>query len=516
MVFMKLTIKRLDLDAGGKTVVIMNKEDAGELGVHPLDRIIIRNGRHEVSAVVNVSKDFVERGKILAYAEVADHLGLGAEREVDVRRREDLLSKKSIKRKIQGAKLRDEEIREIIRDVTCHNLNDLEISAFITALSINGLSTEEIVSLTNTMSSSGKLLNLGKKRIFDKHSLGGCPGDKTTMLLVPIIAAAGLVIPKTSSRAITSPAGTADRFETLAGVSFSVREMERIVRKTNGCIVWGGSLDMAPADDLFIKIEYPLGLDPLFIPSIMSKKKSVNASHLVIDIPTGRGTKVKTFGEAYEIASEFMGVGKRIGINTSCGITFGEQPIGRCIGPMLEAREALETLMNPVASDVTEKACSLAGILLEMAGKGNKQTAYSILRSGKAEKKMREIIAAQSGNEKIMPSDICPGDRKLTICSESSGTVMWVKNNCIAEAAKLAGAPKDRAAGIRIHAKIGERVRKKAPLITLYASKSSKLAEAEKFIREVRPIELVENPKSMMPVTRIEKEKSETYFMLER
>lgn len=513
---MKIRIKRLDLDAGGKTVIIMNREDADEIGVHPLDRVVISSGKKEVTAVVNVSKDFVNSGNALAYAEVADHLGLDGEGIAEVRRREDLLSKKSIRRKIFGAKLREEEIREIVKDVTEHNLNDLEISAFVTALSIRGLGMEEIVNLTKIMSGSGKTLELKKKRIFDKHSLGGCPGDKTTILLVPLIASAGMTIPKTSSRAITSPAGTADRFETLANVCFTTKEMERIVRKTNGCIVWGGALDMAPADDLFIRIEYPLGLDPLYIPSIMSKKKSVNATHLVIDIPTGRGAKVKTFGQAYEIASDFIGVGKRIGIRTSCGITFGEQPIGRCIGPVLEAREALSSLMRHDVSDVTEKACSLAGMLMEMAGKGNKETAYRLLRTGKAEKKLREIIAAQGGNSRAKPSDLCPGDKKVTIRSEKKGTVLWVKNHCIAETAKIAGAPKDKGAGIYLHAKIGETVRAGDPLLTIYASKSSKLSEAERFAKEVCPIDMVGDPGKMMPVTKIDKEKSETYFMLER
>jgi AMP phosphorylase len=513
---MKLKAKRLDLDAGGKTVILMNKEDADELGVHPLDRVIVSNSKKEVTAVVNISQNFVKQGSILAYAEVADHLSMDGQKEVDVRRREDLLSKKSIKRKINGSKLREEEIQEIIKDVVCHNLNDLEISAFVTALTIRGMTQEEIVSLTRAMSGSGKTLDFKKKPILDKHSLGGCPGDKTTMLLVPIIAAAGFTIPKTSSRAITSPAGTADRFESLANVNLSIEEMKRVVRKTNACIVWGGALDMAPADDLFIKIEYPLGLDPLYIPSIMSKKKSVNATHLVIDIPTGRGTKVKTFGDAYEVASEFIGVGKRIGIKTTCGITFGEQPIGHCIGPILEAREALEIISNPKINDVTEKACSLAGILMEMIGKGNKETAYRILKSGKAEKKLREIIAAQSGNEKIKPSDLHPGDKTVVIRTPIKGTVMWIKNHCIAEAAKLAGAPKDKGAGIILHAKIGSVVKVNEPLLTIYASKTTKLNEAEKFIKEAEPLVVVEDATKLMSVTKIEKEKSESYFSLDR
>ncbi len=513
---MKLKVRKLDLDAGGKTVVIMNKDDAAELGVHPLDRVVMRNGKSEVTSVVNVSSKFVKPGYALAYSEVAEDLGLKGEKELEVSRREELLSKKSIRRKINGAKLDEREMREIVKDVVCRNLNDLELSAFITALYIHGLSMEEIVSLTNAMSCSGKILDLKKKQVFDKHSLGGCPGDKTSLLLVPIIAAAGLTIPKTSSRAITSPAGTADRFEVLANVSLGISEMKRVVNKTNGCIVWGGALDMAPADDLFIKIEYPLGLDPLYIPSIMSKKKSVNASHLVIDIPTGRGTKVKTFGEAYEIASEFIGIGKRIGIKTSCGVTYGEQPVGRAIGAALEAREALELISGRSMTDATEKACSLAGILFEMADKGSRETAINILRSGKAEKKLRQIIDAQCGNSKIKPSDIVIGEKKAKIISEKSGTVIWIANEIMAEAAKIAGAPKDKEAGILLNAKIGSVVKAGDTLFTIYSNKSNKLSDAEKFIRTSEPMAIVKDINSIMNVKKIEDERYERYFMLER
>lgn len=513
---MKLTIKKLDLDAGGKTVVIINKDDAEELGVHPLDRVILKNGKSEITSVVNVSSHFVKPGHALAYVEVASALGIKDEKEIDVSRREELLSKKSIKRKINGSKLSDREIKEIVKDVVCRNLSDLEISAFITALHVHGLSTEEIVSLTNAMSCSGKTLNLKSKKIYDKHSLGGCPGDKTTILLVPIIAAAGLTIPKTSSRAITSAAGTADRFEVLANVNLNICEMERVVRKTNGCIVWGGSLDMAPADDLFIRIEYPLGLDPLYIPSIMSKKKSVNATNLVVDIPTGRGTKIKTFSEAYEVASDFIEIGKRMGIKTICGVTYGEQPIGRAIGAALEAREALELISGKKMTDATEKACALSGMLLDMAGKGGKETALRLLKSGKAEQKLRQIIECQGGNPAIKPSDIAIGDKTFELKAEKAGTVLWLRNDILAEAAKRAGAPKDREAGIMLNAKLGTVVKKGDVLMTIYSNKTTKLSEAEKLVCNSDTIAVVEDINRVMPIKKIEEEKYEKYFILER
>ena len=135
-----------------------------------------------------------------------------------------------------------QDIVAIVKDVVERHLSTVEIAAFLTALSIHGLSTGETEALSRAMISTGKTIDFGTGPILDKHSVGGIPGDKTSMLVVPIVAAAGFTIPKTSSRAITSPAGTADRVETLCPVNLSIKEIKEVVKKTNGCLVWGGSL----------------------------------------------------------------------------------------------------------------------------------------------------------------------------------------------------------------------------------------------------------------------------------
>lgn len=515
---MKLTAKRLDMDTGGKLIVVMNKNDAEELGIKPLNRIFVKFKRKIITCIVNISQNFVKEGEILLYNEAWNLLGLKNIDTVEVEKRPEIISKTFIRKKINGQRINEEEIKEIVKDVVNNNLNDLELAAFITALHIYGLSLEEEVAFIKAMVEVGKRLELkGKRIICDKHSLGGVPGDKTTILLVPIIASLGLTIPKTSSRAITSAAGTADRMECLAPVNLSLEEMKRVVEKTNGCIVWGGSVDISPADDLFIRIEQPLNLDPLYAPSILSKKKAVGATHLVLDLPTGRGAKIKTFGEAFDVASKFIKVSKKLGINTRCAITFGEQPVGYSIGPGLEAKEALEALITRKSpEDLIDKACSLAGILLEMVGKGNKNLALKALESGKAEKKLREIIEEQGGRRNIMPSDIKIGDKTVEITSKKRGIVMWIKNNELAELAKIAGTPKDKGAGIKLHVKIGDRVKENDKLFTIYAEKSTKLQEAEKFAREIEPIVVVEDLKKNMLIKIIKEERFERSFILER
>ncbi|RLI97606.1 MAG: hypothetical protein DRP00_03790 [Candidatus Aenigmatarchaeota archaeon] len=316
------------------------------------------------------------------------------------------------------------------------------------------------------------------------NSIGGAVGDKTSLLLVPIVAAAGLTIPKTSSRAITSACGTADRAECLMPVDLSIEEMKKVVEKTNGCIVWGGALHLAPADDIFIRIEHPLEIDPLLFPSIMAKKKAVGATHLVIDIPCGRGTKVKTIGDANLLAKDFIELGRKLGIKTQCAITYGEQPIGYAIGPTLEAREALEVLAGKNVPDLMDKVCNLARILFKLVGK--KADPLKILKSGKAEKKLREIIGMQGGDERIKAQDIEVGGYKLDVKAEKGGLIFWIDNHALIQVARAAGSPKDKGAGLLVYKKIGEKAKKGEKLFTIFAEKRRKLRRAEKILKELR------------------------------
>jgi thymidine phosphorylase/intein/homing endonuclease len=325
----------------------------------------------------------------------------------------------------------------------------------------------------------------GNGPIFLHNSIGGIAGDKTTLILVPIVASVGLTIPKTSSRAITGAGGTADRAECLMPVNLNLEEMKEVVEKTNGCIIWGGTLHLAPADDIFIQVEYPLGIDPLLFPSIMSKKKAVGATHLVIDIPCGRGAKVKTIGDANILAKDFIELGKRLGIKTQCAITHGEELIGYTVGPALEAREALEVLMGKNVPDLIDKATDLASILFEMVGKKfGKKIALKALTSGKAEKKLREIIDAQGGNPKIKPEDIQIGEHKLDVFSKNRGLVLWINNAELNRIARAAGAPKDKGAGIKVYKKVWEPVKKGEKLFTVFAEKYRKLERVEKALEE--------------------------------
>jgi AMP phosphorylase len=495
---MELTAGVLQITAGGKRIVILNDETAALLGVHSSDRVKVSFAGKEIIAMANLAMDF-PADRVWFYAEIAQALGITGDEVVDVALAPMPESLGNVRAKLRGERLRDEQVFTIVKDVVEQHLSDIEISAFLTALKVYGLSMGETEAMSRAMVETGKSLSFGKPPILDKHSIGGIPGDKTSMVLVPIIAAAGYTIPKTSSRAITSPAGTADRVETLCPVNLEIEEIQAVVKKTGGCLVWGGALELAPADDLFIRVEYPLGIDPMLLPSIMSKKKAMGATHLVVDIPTGMGAKIKTATEAYSLASDFVHLGNHLGIEVRCALTFGDQPLGCGIGPVLEAREALNTLMCNGPVDVHNKAVSIAGILFEMVGeKDGRKKAEEMLNSGKAERKLREIIEAQGGNPNIKPEELPVGSEHAQVRAKERGRVMWINTDSIVQIARAAGTPKEAGSGILLYAKIGDAVAMDGVLFEGYAERASKLEAALALAEKLEPVVLSRKPEERM------------------
>jgi AMP phosphorylase len=516
---MEFKVKLLGIRAGGKQIIVIDDEYASQMGIHSSDRVRITYKNMNLIAIANVASNFPEK-TVGIYEEVQDKLKITEGETVKVQGAERPESLGHIREKINGRKLRKEEIKSIILDVVERHLSDVELASFVTSLHIRGTSMDEVEGLTKAMIETGKTIDFGKSPILDKHSIGGVPGDKTTILVVPIVAAAGFTIPKTSSRAITSPAGTADRVEVLCPVDLSFEEMREAVKKTNACLAWGGALDLAPADDLLIQVEYPLSIDPLLLPSILSKKKAIGAQYLVVDIPTGRGAKIKTIGEAQALAQDFIELGKRLGIHIQCGVTFGEQPIGYAIGPALEAREALLAVMNKGPLDLVNKACSLAGLLFEMMGIENgEQKAKEIIQSGKAEKKLREIIAVQGGDPQVQPENIKLGKEVTEIKSKEAGTVQWINNRYIAQIARAAGAPKIKCAGVLLNKKLGDKVEAGEVLYQIYSGNKQKLKAAVRLSEKLETIGVTGKFGEKMLVDRIPTEKvsyEKKPFVLER
>ena len=400
-----------------------------------------------------------------------------------------------ILKKIKGKILSALEIREIIKDTVNGKLSDVELAALITAIKIQGMTNEEIINLTQAEVSTGNLFDFGSD-VYDKHSTGGVPGNKVSLIIVPIVAAAGLIIPKTSTRAITSPSGTADSMEVLAPVKFKSDEVKKMIKNNGACIILGGHLETAPADSILIKIEKNLHLDPfgLMIPSILAKKMSMGVKKLVLDIPCGKGTKFKNADEGRKFALFFKEISRKVKIDTECALTNAIQPIGHCVGPAIEAREALHLLYDykKGPNSLIEKSTDLAGILLEMGGKAQQgtgqQMAKNILKSGRALEKMKEIIEIQGGNPNIKPEDIEVGPEEAEFFSAKSGYVTDIDNSIINKIAKTAGCPQEKLAGVQLFKKIGALVKEGDLIFKIYAKNSSKLEKATKIFNASSPV----------------------------
>ena len=478
----------------GKLVVFMNAADAKKYGIAPSDRIKIKKGKKYINCVVDITQDIVPKGRIGIFEEVRETLNIKRGDSLEITPIPLPESVSAIVNKIAGKKLNDKEISNIINDVVHNALTEAEISSFLVAAHIRGLDLDETVSLTNAMVNSGDILNLNKKYILDKHCIGGVAGNRTTMIAVPIVAAAGYYIPKTSSRAITSPSGTADTMEVLADVEFSMDELKKIVLKAKGAIIWGGGVNIAPADDKMIQIRRPLHLDPLgvMLASILGKKKAVGANHLIIDIPTGRGSKVEDLNAARELAHKFKEVTTRLNIQTDVLITDGSEPVGNGIGPVLEAKDVLSVLEGDGPVDLRDKGLLIAGKLLELTGKYTKGTGYKIaediLNSGKALKKMKEIITLQGGNGKIKSSDLIPGKYTYDIKATKKARIEHIDNKNISRIARAAGAPFSKGAGLYLYKVKGDYVRKGDVILTIYAESESRLSRAIRAVKEFPPI----------------------------
>ncbi|MFH0818308.1 MAG: AMP phosphorylase [Candidatus Micrarchaeota archaeon] len=480
----------------GQDIVVLNKERAIEEDIYISDRVIVTHGDVEVTCIVDLSNVLVQPDEVGLFQESAEKLGVKPGNEVTICHARYPVSVDYIKKKMDGKELTSEEINTIIREAMENRLSDVELASLLTTMYIRELSIDETVALTNAVVSTGSQLNLEVHPIVDKHCSGGVAGNRTTMVVVPIIAAAGLYIPKTSSRSITSASGTADTMEVLASVKFSIDEMKEIVLKHHGCIVWGGAINLATVDDKLIKIRHPLRLDPkgVLLASILAKKKSVGAEYVVIDIPVGRGSKIENVDDAKSLAKDFVNVGKRLGMTIECFISDGTDPIGKGIGPALECADVLRVLQNDGPTDLKDKSLQLAGEILELCGKVPKgrgiNVAEDILRSGKAYQKMIEIIEAQGGDPKITPETLPIGTKKHAVIADKDGRVQHVDNRLINKIARAAGAPKNHGAGVLLHCEHGDKVARGDVLFEIIAEHESKLEFALKTLETANPIEL--------------------------
>jgi thymidine phosphorylase len=484
-----LIARRLGINTQQEAVVFMREDchicRAEGFAAHT--RIRIDHGDHSIIATLyQVTSDILRSNEVGMSESAWRRLALQDSAKVSVRHPAPLESLSMVRSKVYGRRLESESLATIISDVAAGRYSDIHLSSFITACSARQLDRDETIGLTHAMIDVGDRLSWDAQPVVDKHCVGGLPGNRTTPIVVAIVAACGLVMPKTSSRAITSPAGTADTMEVLAPVDLDLASMRRVVEREGGCIVWGGSVQLSPADDILIRVERALDLDSegQLVASVLSKKIAAGSTHVVLDIPVGPTAKIRSAETARALSVDLIEVAQAFGMKARAIITDGSQPVGRGIGPALEAQDVLDVLKNveDAPGDLRERALLLAGALLELGEKAANGEGLSMaaatLRSGQALQKFRRICEAQGGMR-----DPPKSTHREPIVAHAAGRITAIDNRRLARVAKLAGAPDAKAAGVELNVSLGDAVDRGQRLFVVHAESPGELAYALEYAR---------------------------------
>jgi thymidine phosphorylase len=489
-----LRLRRLGIDTYYEPVIFMRKDChiCRSEGFESRSRVLVRCRDRTVIATLNVvTTDLLSENEASLSESAWTLLDAREGDEVALSHPDPVVSLSHVRAKIYGKRVDDAGMTAIVRDIADRKYADIHLAAFLTACAGDRLDTGETAALTKAMIAVGRHISWGRTPIVDKHCVGGLPGNRTTPIVVAIVAAHGLTIPKTSSRAITSPAGTADTMETLAPVMLDAQAMRRVVEREGGCIVWGGAVQLSPADDILIRVERPLDLDSegQMVASILSKKAAAGSSHVIVDMPVGATAKVRSTEAAQSLRTLMTEVGRAVSLEVCVVITDGSQPVGRGIGPALEARDVLAVLQgkHEAPRDLRDRAATLAGQIIEFAGNAlpgmGIALAYDLLADGRAWRKFQAICEAQGGM-RTPPR----AAHTHAVPAIVAGRVVGIDNRRLARAAKLAGAPRAPAAGLELHTPLGARVERGQPLFTLHAEAPGELAYALEYLRSQPPI----------------------------
>jgi thymidine phosphorylase len=489
-----LLVKNIGIDTYRENIVFMRYDCdvCRSEGFSALTRVVVSNGNNSIIATLNVvTSDIIEHHEVGLSSESMKRLNVKSGDTISVTHLNPIESFKRVRGKMFGKRFTEESLHDIISDIVSGRYSNIELAAFIIACVNGNLNMDEIIWLTRAMIGTGVKLDWGKELILDKHCVGGIPGNRTTPIVVSIIAALGLIIPKTSSRAITSPAGTADTMETMTPVDLTIDKMRSVVEAEGGCMVWGGAVQLSPADDILISVEKALDIDSegQMIASVLSKKVSAGSTRVVVDVPVGPTAKVRTSESALHLQKQVEQVGSAIGLKVTTIITDGSQPVGKGIGPALEAHDVLAVLRNSPSCSVPlkERALLIAGALLELAGsckpsEGIKR-AREVLESGAAYKKFIRICEAQGGF-KEPPSST----KQFDILASTSGKVVSIDNRTLARIAKLAGAPRSPAAGVEFFAPLGNAISKGDLLYRIHSTSDGEMNYARSYVSSVNEI----------------------------
>ncbi len=485
-----LVIKRLGIDTHQEPTVYLrrNSHVCRAEGFATASRVQVGTDNHTIIATLNIiDSDILAPGEIGLSESAFTSLKSAEQSIVHVCHPRPIESLSHLRHKVYGHELTSAQMDSIIQDIVAGHYADVHLATFITACAGDNLSQQEIINLTRAMLEAGDRLDWQQPRVVDKHCVGGLPGNRTTPIVVSILTACGAVMPKTSSRAITSPAGTADTMSTMTEVELELPVLQQVVNQEGGCLAWGGSVHLSPADDILIRAERELDLDSegQMVASVLSKKIAAGSSHVLIDIPVGPTAKVRSQDAAQTLTQLLVETGRALGLTVEVICTDGSQPVGRGIGPALEALDIIKVLKDEsdAPGDLRDRSLLLAGRLLEMAelaetGQGY-VTAERTLKNGKAWKKFYQICEVQGGFKQPPVAHY-----QYIWSSPESGVVSGIDNRNLAKLAKLAGAPEDLAAGVTLEVKLGQSVEQGESLLAIHAESPGALNYAIEFLTD--------------------------------
>ncbi len=412
-----------------------------------------------------------------------------------------------IRKKRDGEKLSREEIQFLIDGYVGGEIPDYQVSALLMSIYFKGMDDEETAVLTDVMARSGTMLDLSKMNGFpvDKHSTGGV-GDTTSLVLIPLLAAAGLTVAKLSGRSLGHTGGTIDKLESIPGfrTDLSREEFLGLVERT-GLALADHTADMVPADRLLYELrDVTSTVDslPLIVSSIMSKKIAGGARGIVIDVKTGSGAFLKRLDDSRHLAQALVAIGVHLGRKISALITDMSQPLGRMVGNALEVREAIDTLKGHGPQDLEDLCCALGAELLISSGKISDharavEQLRKLLHDGSALEKFVQMVKNQGGNPDVVDDlRLLPtANKQIEILATQSGVVTDLDALSIGRAANLLGAGRftkddviDPAVGIEVVRKVGEPVNKGEPLAILHVNDEANLEQPRAMVTQAYTI----------------------------
>lgn len=484
--------KMMDIHEGESLVVLINEQDAWHHGITSMDKISLIYDDKEFVFDVDLSDTFVQRWEIGIFEEIKEKYGLKGGQLVTVsytKNSSEALD--ALKKWLNGKRLNQKEIFAIMKDISNNRFSDILTTYFSAMGFFYPSKDEDLYRMAKAMAETGEMLKFPGV-VADKHCMGGVPGNETTMIMIPLLTSLGIKMPKTFSKAITTPAATGECVSVLMDISFSKKEIEDLVKKNNCCLVRGGWLDLAPADEKLIKVAYPLSMQSYSrtIVSIMAKKYAMGINHSLIDIPVGPTAKVPDMKTARWLKKKYEYVGKKLGMKVHVELTSALEPIGAGVGAVLQVREVLRVLQQHPKrpGDLEKKALYLASKIIELVGmakgKDALKLAYGQLISGKAWAMMQKIISAQHGEPNVVSEKLPLAKIQRDVIAEKSWKVKEIDMKIVNVTARTLGSPLDLQAGLYLHKKLGDTVKKGEVIYTMYANDESKIRLAKEFLDE--------------------------------